>query len=120
MLIALPVEENKTETMLCPSFGRAPYFMVQDTETGKTDFLENSAAASPGGAGPKAAQQLVDSKVEAVLTPRCGENAAEVLQAAGIKVFKTLALPAEENIRLFKGNTLKKMESFHKGFHGHG
>ena len=52
-------------------------------------FIENSAANSEGGAGIKAAQNVVDSKAEILITPRCGQNAADVLQAADIKIYKT-------------------------------
>ncbi len=76
-------------------FGRAPYFMIYDTETKKSDFLDNSAAASTGGAGIKVAQAIVDSKANALLTPRCGENAADVLKAADIKIYKTSGASAK-------------------------
>ena len=79
MKIAIPVDNASINTTICISFGRTPYFLIYDTETKEAVFLDNSAAASQGGAGIKAAQTIVDSKAEALITPRCGENAAEVL-----------------------------------------
>ena len=75
MKIAVPVDENNIETGVCISFGRAPYFLVYDTETKGAELIENTAAQSPGGAGIKAAQMIVNSKAEVLLTPRCGQNA---------------------------------------------
>ena len=40
--------------------GRTPYFLIYDTDTQKSVFLDNSAAASTGGAGIKAAQMIAD------------------------------------------------------------
>jgi Uncharacterized conserved protein len=50
------------------------YFLIYDTDTQKSVFLDNSAAASTGGAGIKAAQMIADNKVNILLTPRLGEK----------------------------------------------
>ena len=120
MKIAIPVDEKTMETSVCASFGRAPYFMIYDTETKKSDFLDNSAAASTGGAGIKAAQAIVDSKANALLTPRCGENAADVLKAADIKIYKTSGASAKADIDAFIAGKLPLLDEIHAGFHGHG
>ena len=62
MKIAMPVDEKTMESSVCLSFGRTPYFLIYDTETNKSIFLDNSAATSQGGAGIKAAQTVVDSE----------------------------------------------------------
>lgn len=120
MKIAIPVDENRKETKVCISFGRTPYFMLHDTATNESTFIDNSAAASQGGAGIKAAQALVDNKVEVLLTPRCGENAEEVLKAAEIKVYKTLDASASDNIKAFNDGKLVLLREIHAGFHNHG
>lgn len=120
MKIAIPVDEKKMETGVCISFGRAPYFMFYDTETKNSSFLSNSAAESQGGAGIKAAQSLVDNKADILLTPRCGQNAAEVLQAANIKMFKTIGTSVMENIQNFAAGKLAVLSEIHEGFHNHG
>lgn len=120
MKIAMPVEEKDMGTDVCQSFGRTPYFLIYDIETKEGVFLDNSAAASSGGAGIKAAQTIVDSKVDALLTPRCGENAAEVIKTADIKMYKTKAGSARDNIKAFTDGTLSLLEDIHAGFHNHG
>ena len=89
MKIAIPVDEKTLESSVCASFGRTPYFLIYDIETKESIFLDNGAVASTGGAGIKAAQTIVDHNVSVLLTPRCGENAAAVLKAAEIKIYKT-------------------------------
>ncbi len=70
MKIAMPVEDTNISGKVCPSFGRAPYFMVYDTDGDQVAFIENTAADSPGGAGVKAAQIVFDQHVDALRTPR--------------------------------------------------
>ena len=119
MKIAVPVDENAANTGVCISFGRAPYFLVYDTETKDSNFVENTAANSPGGAGIKAAQMIVNSKAEVLLTPRCGENAAEVIKAGSIKMFKTADGSAMDNINAYVDGKLAELGEVHPGFHGH-
>ena len=120
MRIAMPVDDKSMETSVCMSFGRTPYFLIYDTETKESVFLENSAATSQGGAGIKAAQTIVDNKVGALLTPRCGENAAEVIKAANIKIYKTINDSIKDNLAAFYEGKLSLLEEIHAGFHNHG
>jgi len=120
MKIAMPVDDKSIETSISQSFGRAPYFLIYDTESKESIFLDNSAAASQGGAGIKAAQTIVDNKVAALLTPRCGENAAEVINKANIQMFKVINDSIKDNIEALKDGKLALLEEIHAGFHNHG
>lgn len=118
MKIAVPVDDKNIKSNVCISFGRAPYFMFYDTEKDHSSFINNRAANSQGGAGIKAAQFIVDNNADAVITPRCGENAAEVLKAADIKIYKSENNSIEENLKDIKENKLKLLIQIHPGFHG--
>ena len=118
MRIAIPVEENEKE--ICPSFGRTPLFYIYDTDTKERVLMENESLSAPGGAGIKAAQTIIDAKADVVLVPRCGENAAKALTAAGIKLYESVGLSAEENIQAFLDDKLAVLTDIHPGFHGHG
>ena len=120
MKIVIPVDEKTLESDVCASFGRTPYFLIHDTETKESVFIDNSAAASTGGAGIKAAQTIVDNKANVLLTPRCGENAVDVLKSADIKIFKTTSASAKDNIDDFINGKLSLLDEIHAGFHGHG
>jgi len=120
MKIALPVNGNSLETNLCISFGRTPYFLIYDIDTEEAIFIENTAASSQGGAGIKAAQIVADSGAKALLTPRCGENAAEVINSAEIKIYKICNESIQDNINAFKEGKLDLLDEIHAGFHGHG
>jgi len=118
--IAIPVDEKSIESSVCISFGRTPYFLIYDMESKKSIFLDNSAAASQGGAGIKAAQTIVDNNVGALLTPRCGENAAAVIKAANVKIYKTINDSIIDNINALNEGKLALLDDIHAGFHNHG
>lgn len=120
MKIAIPVDDKSMETTVCQSFGRTPYFLIYDTASKEGMFLDNSAAASQGGAGIKAAQTIVDNKADMLITPRCGENAAEVLKSANIKIYRTKNNLINDNINALIDGTLSLLDEIHAGFHNHG
>ncbi len=119
MKIAIPVDENTLESGVCMSFGRAPYYRLYDSQTQENEFILNSAAQSAGGAGIRAAQLLADRKPEVLLTPRCGQNAADVILAAGIKIYKTEGASVKDNIDSFLAGKLEELSEIHAGLHGH-
>lgn len=120
MKIAIPVDEQNLKSGVCPSFGRAPYFLIYQTDTKERYYLDNSAVASQGGAGIKAAQVIADQGVTALLTPRCGENAEEVLRQSEILIYKTIPGTVQQNVDAFVAEQLTLLSEFHPGFHGHG
>ena len=116
MKLAIPMDDTKQN--VCVSFGRTPYFLFYDVETKEKTLLENPAAEAQGGAGIQAAQFIVDEGADVLLTVRCGENAKAVFDTAHLKVYKTAATSAEENITLFLEDKLCVLEKFHAGFQG--
>lgn len=120
MKITIPMNEQDMEAGVCSSFGRAPYFLLYDTDTNESKWLENSAAGSSGGAGIQAAQILADQGASALIAPRCGENAEKVLHSAGITVYRSTDKTAKQNIDALAAGKLEQLSEFHEGFHGHG
>lgn len=117
MKIAIPVDDTKKD--VCVSFGRAPYFLFKDVQSGAEELLENPAAEAQGGAGLKAAQFLVDNEADVLITIRCGENAAEVLQAAEMTIYEAdKNLDAAANLAACMDKKLPELTHFHAGYHG--
>ncbi|PKM73548.1 MAG: dinitrogenase iron-molybdenum cofactor biosynthesis protein [Firmicutes bacterium HGW-Firmicutes-16] len=119
MKIAIPVDDKSLESNVCPSFGRAPYFLFYNMITKESYYLDNSAIASQGGAGIKAAQVIADHGVKVLLTPRCGENAEVVLSKSEVLIYKTIPGTVQQNIDALASEELVLLSDFHKGFHGH-
>lgn len=118
MKIVIPAEEKSLESNVCESFGRTPYFLLYDTETKESLFIDNAAASSPGGAGIKAAQMIVDQRVNALLVTRLGENAAGLLKSADIQIYKISKALVRDNIEAYTAGELSLLSEFHAGFHG--
>jgi predicted Fe-Mo cluster-binding NifX family protein len=119
MKIAIPMNVPDMQSGVCSSLGRAPYFLIYDTDTSESTWLDNAAAASAGGAGIRTAQMLADSGADALITPRCGDNAGKVLRGAGIRVYRSKDGTAERNIDALMAGELEPLVEFHAGHHGH-
>lgn len=87
MRIAVSTQAKDLEGQVDSRFGRAPYFIVVETETNHFEVIQNSQSLDlPQGAGIQSAQNVLVCKPDAVLTGNCGPKAFRVLQAAGVKV----------------------------------
>ncbi len=120
MKIAIPVDDMSMKSKISQSFGRTNYFLMYDTDTKESVFLVNSAQSSQGGAGIKAAQLIVDNNIFALISPRCGDNAEEVLKKANILIFKSINDVILDNLNAFLGGNLPKLEDIHPGYHNQG
>ncbi len=119
MKLAIPAAGKSLESEVSPSFGRASYFVVVDSETMEFSVIENQAVSAQGGAGIKAAEAIVNNEAEVVITFRCGENAAAVLKAAQIKIIKAISGSIWEAIRKYQMGELTELVAIHQG-HYHG
>ncbi|MFI3227690.1 MAG: DUF134 domain-containing protein [Clostridia bacterium] len=114
MKIAVPLDENKQD--VCLVLARAPFFLF--CEDGAEEIVENPAANAQGGAGVQVAQFLVDSNITVLITPRCGQNAADIFEIADMKIYKSVDKTATDNLKAYQGGTLELLTKFHGGFHG--
>ena len=87
MKFLLSVKSDAPDSQPDPHFGRAPWFVILDTENESQRFVENDGGKQSSGAGVAAAQCAVDQKVEAVVSGHFGPHAVQVIAAAGIKMF---------------------------------
>ena len=87
MRIAVPSSGPAVTDPLDSRFGRAPYFILVNPDTGETVSIQNSMAGGSGGVGPQVVQLLVQNQITHLIAPRIGGNAETALFAAGIAVF---------------------------------
>ena len=114
MKIAIPLDENRQD--VCIVLARAPYFLFR--EDGMDTVLENPAAQAQSGAGIQAAQFLVDQRADVLITVRCGQNAAQVFQAAGMRILRSAHKTPGEDLAALEAGELEELTRFHGGFHG--
>ena len=94
-------------SQISPVFGRAPYFLIVDSETEEFKAIENEAAKAFRGAGVATAQTVANEKAEVVITGMVGPNAQMVLEQSGIKVISGVSGTAKEALEKFKSGELK-------------
>lgn len=90
------------------AFGRAPWFVLVDTESGTTQGIENASAQAAQGAGIAAAQTMSEHGVDAVLTGRLGPKARTALEASGVGMYEGLG----------RSTVAEALEQFRAGQYG--
>lgn len=100
MRIAVTVERADLDAPVEPRFGRAPYFLVVDSDTMAWEAVENRQSLDlPQGAGIQAAQNLLTRSPKVVLTGNCGPKAFRVLQAGAVEVCVGVKGTAREAVK---------------------
>ncbi|MDD3934236.1 MAG: NifB/NifX family molybdenum-iron cluster-binding protein [Methanoculleus sp.] len=87
MIVCITARAAGTDAMTEQRFGRAPYFVFVDTETGKSESVGNPLIDAAGGVGPRAVQVLAERGATVLVTGQVGGNAARAIEAGGIKAY---------------------------------
>ena len=107
MKIAISSQGDDLSSVVDDRFGRAPYFIVYDTETEGFEVVANKQnLEARQGAGTQAAQSVAAAKVNIVIAGNIGPKAFEVLSASGIKTILWANGTVAEAIKLFRNNQL--------------
>jgi predicted Fe-Mo cluster-binding NifX family protein len=112
MKVALTTSGSSLDSLLDARFGRAPGFLVYDTDSGTFEFVDNQQSLNAAqGAGIQAAETVVRSGAKSLVTGHCGPKAFRVLSAAGVKVYNTDQPTVAAALEAFKAGKLKPAES---------
>jgi len=107
MKIAISASGPDLEAQVEPRFGRAPYFLMVDTETMGFEVVSNRPGLqAPQGAGIQAAALVARQRPVAVLTGHCGPKAFHTLLAAGINVILGVKGPVRDAVRNYQAGKL--------------
>ncbi|NOR85782.1 hypothetical protein GQ473_06715 [archaeon] len=112
MKLAISAEEDTIESLIDQRFGRCKYFLIVKLENDKIKEItpiENEGAVQGHGAGLKAAQQMGNLKIDAIITGSLGPNSTTVLDKLGIKAFHASGI-AKDAITKFIKNELKQID----------
>lgn len=88
MKLCVTSTDSRIESKVDERFGRAPYFMIVDTDTMSAEPVQNEAVTAEQGAGIKAAQIICNKGADAVLTGFLGPKAFNALVSSKIKIFE--------------------------------
>jgi predicted Fe-Mo cluster-binding NifX family protein len=91
-----------------PRFGRAPFFVVFETETGDVFTLDNAQNLNAvQGAGIQAARNVIDAGAKVLITANVGPKALAALKAARVEVYVGAAGPVRDAVEQFKAGRLR-------------
>jgi predicted Fe-Mo cluster-binding NifX family protein len=109
--LALTTSGETPEAALDPRFGRAPRFLVIETDTGAFEIVNNQAGVDAAhGAGVQAADELARLGVRGLVTGHCGPKTLSVLTRAGIEVYNTDATTVAAAVEAYRSGTLVAAE----------
>jgi predicted Fe-Mo cluster-binding NifX family protein len=87
MIVAISVTGNAAPASIDTRFGRAPWFLLYNTETSGERFIPNPSSEAGTGAGTGAVQILADADVDCVIGAEPGPKAIDALKTLGIDAF---------------------------------
>lgn len=112
MKIAITAQGKNLDSPMDARFGRAPGFIVYDTEAKTSEYIENTQNLQAAqGAGIQSGRLMADAGVKAVLTGHVGPKAFTTLQAAGIKIYSGVSGAVQEAIDKFAAGQLKETQN---------
>ena len=84
MIVCITAQGATIDAKVEERFGRAPYFIIADSETVSFESIANPYIDGSGGVGRKAAQLIIDHGAGVLICGLLGGNAKSVLDTAGI------------------------------------
>ncbi|WP_027624612.1 NifB/NifX family molybdenum-iron cluster-binding protein [Clostridium lundense] len=110
MKIAISAIGKTMEDVLDMRFGRCEYFQIHDTESGQIKVIENKGLNSSGVAGIAASNQLIEEKIDVIITGNLGPNAFELIEKAGIKAYKSGNIAINSVLEKYNKGELNEIE----------
>jgi len=83
MRIAVAADRPVVDSPVCPTAGRAPYYLVFDNNS-LLKTIKNPFARGGGGAGFGVAHLLAEEGVDIIVAGRIGDNMRSALEEKGI------------------------------------
>ncbi|MFH1849392.1 MAG: NifB/NifX family molybdenum-iron cluster-binding protein [archaeon] len=109
MKIAVGSAGRSTGCTVDGRFGRCRFFIIADTEKkSQPEAIENAGNIQGHGAGVKAAEQIGNLGIQAVLTGNVGPKALDILQRFGIRAYQASG-NVEEAISAFADGKLDEI-----------
>ena len=84
MKIAIASEKDNIESVVCPTAGRALYFLIFENGV-LVEKIKNPFAKGSGGAGFSVAHMLAKKDIGLIVAGKFGEKMLPVLEEKGIK-----------------------------------
>lgn len=111
MKLAIALKENDYNSSVDERFGRAPFFIIIDSDTKEFEIIENEAKDEATGTGLKAVKNLLKYEIDTIIAGEIGPKAGELIYDLEIPTFKFKDLEkVDEIVNAFNENTLEKYD----------
>jgi len=97
------------DSQVSPVFGRAPYYVLVDTEDMSSSGFENPALTQDSGAGIQAAQFVLKKDPQVILSANIGPKAFQVLSAASLPCYGISGGTVRDSVEAFGEDKLQQM-----------
>jgi predicted DNA-binding protein (UPF0251 family)/predicted Fe-Mo cluster-binding NifX family protein len=109
MKIAFTTSGTDMSAPLEERFGRATNFLIYDRPSNTFNVITNQNIGASHGAGIKAAETIVKSGAQALVTGFCGPKATQALKQGGVEIYSSAGQITVEQARdMFIAGNLKK------------
>ena len=112
MKVVVSSEGIKKESILDKRFGRAKNFILFDSDRNVYEVIDNTAKEGAHGAGPKAAQLVIENNADVLITGNLGPKAYAVIDETNIESFRSKEVSIQKNIEYYLANKLEKIKSY--------
>lgn len=110
MKVAFSTLGETLESPLDSHFGRAPKFVVYDTDQTSFEVLDNSQNLDATlGSGVQTVRLLAGAGVRELVTGHLGPKASKEVNASGLKVYQCNASTVSEALAMYTSKALKKL-----------
>jgi predicted Fe-Mo cluster-binding NifX family protein len=113
MKVAVSAAGKNPTSVVDSRFGRAPFFLIHDTDSDAWQVVENPHNQSGHGhdLGIKAAETLSRMGADAVISGHvCAGAFAALTTAAGLKVYRSTGVPVAQAVETLEGGQLSPMD----------
>lgn len=108
MRICIPSMGMRTSENVCQHFGRAPYFLIFDEQSGECEVLENSSEHMGGTGKPP---ELIASKgADVMVCFGLGPKAIQMLSSYGIRTYVGASGTVEDALRQWNDGLLHRAD----------
>jgi len=112
MKIAISAQGKDLESLVDPRFGRAAGFIIYDDQTQDFEYVDNQQNLNaPQGAGIQSAKNVIDAKVDLLISGNVGPKAFAVLKKAQVKIMIGATGTIKESLQKYKDGLLTEAQS---------
>jgi predicted Fe-Mo cluster-binding NifX family protein len=110
MKIVVSAKGQSPDSEVDPRFGRAACFLLFDTESGAWQPVDNAQCLSAAhGAGIQSAETVCKLGTNVVISGHVGPKAFAVLEAGGVRIYRSDSQPAAMAVQAFQRGELAEL-----------